>query len=303
MNVLVTGATGVIGRRLVPLLLARGDAVTAVGRDASRLRALAQLGARTAALDIFDREAARRAMEGHDAVVNLATHVPPGMRGFLPGAWRAMDHVRRDGSAALVDAAIAAGVGRFVQESFAPIYADAGDQWVTETSPVQPARYNRSTLDAERSAERFGRAGGVGVTLRFALLYGPGDAFTMQIVDAIRRGWMPVFGRREGWFAMVSHDDAASAAAAALAVPGGIYNVVDDEPLRRADFARLLATRLGAAPPRFLPAWIARLAPPVGETIARSLRLSNAKLKKASGWRPRYANSVEGIADTVNRER
>jgi 2-alkyl-3-oxoalkanoate reductase len=299
MNVFVVGATGALGRRLIPLLQDAGHTITAAGRPSSRLSALARPGVGVAPLDIFDRASAERAMRGHDAVINLATHVPPGMRGMLPGAWREMDHIRRDASAALVDGALAAGVRRFVQESFAPVYDDGGDRWLDEKSPVRPGRYNRSVLDAEASNRRFTESGGVGVTLRFAFLYGPGDPFSRQIIDSIRRGWMPFFGRSRGYLALVTQQDAASAAAAALTVPGGIYNVVDDVPLTREELGRTVAELLGRKPPRMLPGWTTKLGGSVGETLARSLRLSNRKLKQASGWTPAFPSAREGMQASV----
>src|SRR4051812_16880852 len=116
MNILVLGATGVLGRRVVPLLVAQGHTVTAAGRSRERL---ARLGASAVAtVDLFDREAMARLVRGHTAVVNVATHIPSaGVRAFLPGAWAETDRIRREGSAIVADAAIAAGVERVVQES------------------------------------------------------------------------------------------------------------------------------------------------------------------------------------------
>jgi nucleoside-diphosphate-sugar epimerase len=126
-RVLVTGATGVVGRLAIPQLLARGHRVTAVGRAPEKRAELTTLRADAVALDIFDAEGARRAMAGHDAVINLATHMPSStFRMLLPWAWRENDRVRREGSAALVQAALAAGISRFIQESFAPVYEDGG---------------------------------------------------------------------------------------------------------------------------------------------------------------------------------
>ena len=101
-------------------------------------------------------------------------------------------------------------VRRMVQESFAPIYVDGGDAWLDETSPMRPGRYNRSILDAERQADRFTRAGRAGVVLRFGYLYGPGDDPTLMLVDAVRRGWYPLFGRPDGYSSWLAHHDAAS---------------------------------------------------------------------------------------------
>jgi 2-alkyl-3-oxoalkanoate reductase len=127
MRVFVTGATGVVGRRAVPLLVAAGHAVTAVGRSQPKRDALRAAGATPVDVDLFDAAALRRAVAGHEAVVNLATHIPPSSTAMLlPWAWRENDRVRREGSATLAGAARAEGVSRLVQESFAPVKEDGG---------------------------------------------------------------------------------------------------------------------------------------------------------------------------------
>lgn len=295
MRVFVTGATGVIGRRVVPSLIEQGHRVTAAGRRSPRLDALARHGATAVVLDIFDAAASRKAIEGHDVVINLATPVPSNNRMFLSGAWKEMDRVRRDASRVLADAAIQARVQRFIQESFAPIYPDCGDVWITERTPPRPARYNRTVLDAEASAERVGHDGAAAVVLRFALLYGAGDQFTESVFKTVRAGWMPFLGRRDGYVSLITHEDAARAVVAALGVAPGIYNVVDNEPLRRDALAIALADLLGVKPPRHLPPWLATLGGSLGETIARSLRVSNEKLRQASGWSPTYPSARDGF--------
>lgn len=295
MRILITGATGVIGRRVVPALRARGHEITAVGRGAARLTTLAQPGVATLALDLFDPPAVRQALRGHDAVINLATHVPPNSRALLPGAWRQMDRVRREGSAIIADAATAVGARRYVQESFAPIYPDGGANWVTEATPPRPASYNRSVLDAEASAMRFAAGGGAAVILRFAFFYGPNDAFSDQLITMARAGWLPLLGRPDAYFPMVTHDDAAAAVVAAVEAPAGTYNVVDDQPFTHRAIADALGRILVTRPPRLLPAWVARLGGSLGETLARSLRVSNAKLKGATGWTPSVPNVEDGL--------
>jgi nucleoside-diphosphate-sugar epimerase len=294
MQIFVTGATGVIGERLVPQLIAAGHAVTAVTRSPGKGIALQQSGARAVALDLFDERAVRDAVGGHDVVINLATHMPSSsMRMMWRSAWRENDRIRRDGSRILVDAAIAAGVGRFIQESFGLIYEDAGAEWIDERSPVAPAPYNATTLDAERATARFAATGAAGVTLRFAGLYGP-DAMARDLIGMVKRGWSPLPGRPEAYYSSVTQDDAASAVAAALSIPSGIYNVVDDEPLTRRALVDAIATAVGATSPKFAPAWTARLMGAVGELMSRSERISNRKLREASGWTPAFRSARLG---------
>lgn len=295
MRVFVVGATGALGRRIVPRLLAQGHEVTAAGRDADRLHQLAALGATPAPCDLFDAAAIHRAMRGHDAVINVATRVPSPTRMLLPGAWRAMDRVRTEGAAIVADAVIANKVGRLVQESFAPTYPDAGDRWITERTAIAPAHYNRSVAAAESSALRVVKAGATAVILRFGMLYGPGDPFAEQVFGSIRKGWSPFLGRPDGYLPLVTHDDAAAAAVAALAAPSGFYNIVDDEPMTREDLASSLATMLGVKPPRSMPLWVGRLAGSLGETLGRSLRISNRKFREATGWVPETPSAAVGF--------
>ncbi len=299
-RVFVAGATGVIGRRVVPLLVAAGHRVTAVGRGLDKRAALERAGAAAVELDLFDAAAVRRAVAGHDVVINLATHIPASARAFFPGAWRETNRMRRLVSHSL---ATAAGTSRFIQESFAPIYEDAGDRWIDEDEPVRVARYNRGVLDAEAAAGRVTRDGGTGVVLRFAFFYGADSDFTRDAIRYVRRGRAPVLGSPSAFISAVSHDDAATAVIAALAVPAGTYNVSDDRPLRRREFVDALAEALGVPPPKFFPRWLAVLAGSLGETLARSQRIANGKLRAASGWAPRYPSVVEGwraVVDLLN---
>jgi nucleoside-diphosphate-sugar epimerase len=232
---------------------------------------------------------------GHDVIINLATHIPSStFRLLLPGAWRENDRVRRDASALLVEAASSEGAGRFIQESFAPIYVDRGEAWIDEHWPVRPVRYNRTVVNAEQSAARFTEKGGKGIVLRFAGFYGP-DAFqVLDMIRLIRRGWAPIPGSPDAFLSSVSHDDAATAVVAALKLSAGIYNVADDEPVRRREFLDSLAECLGAPPPKFPPRWLASLAGSLGELMSRSLRMSNRKLRADSGWAPKYPSVREG---------
>src|SRR4029453_3166994 len=266
MRVMVVGATGAVGRRAVPVMIRDGHRVTAIGRSPERLRHLASQGAATVALDLFDRDAVKRAVADHEAIANLATSIPaPGLGMFFPGAWKETDRIREHSSALLVDEAIAAGVKVFIQESFAPIYEDAGDRWIAEDAPTRPARYNQATLKAEMSADRFAREGGGGGVLRFPYFYGPGDRFSEDVFRYVGRGWLPVLGPPDAYFSTVHHDDAASAVVAGLDARPGIYNVVDNQPLTHRQLAAALARMLDVSEPRIPPQWMTTLAGGLGE--------------------------------------
>jgi nucleoside-diphosphate-sugar epimerase len=294
-KVLVTGATGVVGRRLVPILLKNGHRVIVLARPSERRQGLERAGATAVDADLFDVPSLRRATEGCDVVVNLATHMPTSSTQMMHlSAWKENDRVRKEGSANLVDAALAEGVTRFVQESFAPVYPDSGDRWIGEETPLKPVRYNRTVLDAERSAERFTKSGGTGVSLRFAWFYGRDSRFLIEAIGQVRHGRAFLPGPPEAFFSAVAHHDAATAASAALEIPAGVYNVVDDEPLTRREYFDWLARALGVPPPKLLPFWAKWMLGSLGDLMARSLRISNAKLKKVSPWRPKYPSVREG---------
>ncbi|MEO8622826.1 MAG: NAD(P)H-binding protein [bacterium] len=295
MRVFVSGATGVIGRRVIPLLVQSGHAVTAMGRSNAKRAVLARSGAKAVDTDMFDRGALRRALDGHEAVINLATHMPSSStRMLLRWSWRENDRLRREGAAALVDAALAAGVGRFIQESFAPVYEDGGDRWLSEDWPQRPVAYNRTVLDAESAALRFSASGGAGVVLRFAAFYGGDSRVLHEMVEMIRKGWAPLPGARSAYISSISHDDAAAAVVAALNVSAGIYNVTDDEPVTRGEWLDSLADTLEVRRPKPLPAWLVGLGGSLTELLGRSLRISNAKLGGATAWAPIWPSIRDG---------
>ena len=294
MKVFVAGATGVVGRRLVPLLIDNGSHVTAVARSRAKAAMLRKQGAKPVTVDLFDPPAVEEAVMGHDTVINIATHIPSGMKAILPGAFNENARIRTEASQNLASAAIATRAQRFIQESFAPAYPDRGDEWIDESVPIEPSSYIESVRDAESAAEEFTRSGGAGVVLRFSMFYGPDSSLTQDLVKAVKGGIAPVFGAPDAWMSSIWTDDAASAVLAAFKVPAGVYNVTDDEPIRRGEAFQLLAAALDAKPPRIPPRWLTRVTGSLGDTLGRSLRLSNARFRQASGWVPRVAGVRTG---------
>ncbi|MEA2670215.1 MAG: hypothetical protein QOG45_435 [Chloroflexota bacterium] len=298
MKVFVAGATGAVGRPAVRLLVDAGHSVTAAARSREKAALLRSLGATAVIVDLFDPAAVRAAVAGHDAVVNLATHIPSSARAALPGSWAENDRIRREVSRTLVDAALATGATRYVQESVAFLYRDLGDGWIDEDTPLELPAYARSTGDAEASAQRFTDAGGTGVVLRFGMFYGADSHMTVEMVRLARRGLIPFMGPR-GFVSSIHTDDAGAAVAAALRVPAGVYNVVDDEPLRRADFAASLAGALGTPTPRIAPRAAGALLGSIGTVMTRSQRVSNRRFREASGWTPGRPSVREGWPEVV----
>ncbi|HXT17986.1 MAG TPA: NAD-dependent epimerase/dehydratase family protein [Gemmatimonadaceae bacterium] len=301
-NVFIAGGTGVVGRRVIPLLVTAGYQVRAAARSTESADRLRSHGAEPVVVDLFDAAALRRAAGKPDVVINLATHMPSSTTKMMfPWAWRENDRVRREGAANLAAAARATGADCYIQESFAPIYADGGDEWIDESWPVAPARYNRSTLDAERAANEFTRAGGRGIVLRFAFFYGP-DAFTTrEMIAMAKKGTSPLPGALDAYVSSVSHDDAASAVVAAITAPSGTYNIADDEPLTRAEWLDSLAAALGVARPKPMPKLFEVLGGSSVALLSRSQRMSNRKFRDDTGWRPSTPSMRDAWADLVRQ--
>ena len=294
MRVFVAGATGVVGRRLIPLLVDAGAIVTAVARNDAKAGQLRKQGATPKKVDLFDPAAVEAAVAGNDAVINVATKIPSGARVLFPGAFKENIRIRTEASQNLASAAIATRARVFIQESFAPAYPDRGDEWIDESVPIEPSSYVRSVFDAESAAEEFTKSGGAGIVLRFSMFYGPDSSHILDMVKAVRRGFAPMPGGGEAYMSSLWTDDAASAVFSALRLPAGIYNVTDDVPMPRRDAFDILARELGVKRPRMLPRWAGRMMGSVADAVGRSQRISNAKFRQAANWIPKVPSVREG---------
>ncbi len=300
MKVFVTGGTGAIGRHTVPALVAAGHSVTALARTPERAQSLREQGARPVMVSLYSREALTGAFGGHDAVVNLASAIPSMTRFTSTKAWSENDRVRTEGSTVVVEAALAAGVGRVVQESVSMVYPDRGADWIAED--VLPDRFPmaRGNLAAEANIRRFASRGGTGTVLRFGWFYGPGARHSEQMLRLARCHVGLVIGPPDSYVSSIHMADAASAVVAALQAPGGVYNVVDDEPLTKREYMAALAAAAGRA------AWVrgpGRLALLLGDrltSLTRSLRVSNRRLRTVTGWAPRFPSAREGWRATAD---
>jgi nucleoside-diphosphate-sugar epimerase len=291
MRVFVTGGTGAVGRHTIPALVQQGHSVTALVRTPAKAATLAAQGATPVLVSLFDRAALAAAFAGQDAVINLASAIPPMTRWMSAKAWRTNDHVPTQGSAAMVEAALAAGVGWVVQESVSMLYRDQGAGWVDEEAPVDRYPMARGNLAAEANAHRFSQAGGTGIVVRFGWFYGPGAAHSEQLFALAHRHLGLVLGPPSSSVSSIHVADAAAAVAAALPAPAGTFNLVDDEPLTKRLYADALARAAGTT------MWLrgpGRAALVFGDRLTlltRSLRVSKARFRTATGWAPRYPSA------------
>jgi nucleoside-diphosphate-sugar epimerase len=288
MKVFVAGATGVIGRRAVRALVTAGHDVTGVARTPDKAALLFRLGGTPTQVDLFDRGEVLDAVAGHDAVVNLATHIPSTAKAALPRSWKENTRIREEASGVLADAAISAGARCHIQESIAFVYADGGDAWLDEDArrDVPPALASVDTAEAQ--VHRVTASGVSGILLRFGFHHAADSSLTVDTVRVARRGLLVAPGPAAAYLPSVQVDDAATAVVAALDAPSGVYNVVDDDPLQRWEYAEVLAAALGRASVRLPPAFLAKAGGRRAEPLTRSQRVSNRKLKDATGWTPTY---------------
>jgi nucleoside-diphosphate-sugar epimerase len=307
MRVFLAGATGAIGRRLVPLLLAAGHEVTGTTRSRERVEQLRSAGAEPVVVDAFDAAALAQAVADArpDAVIHQLTSIPPRIdprkmeRDFATN-----DRLRTEGTANLVAAARAAGVERLIAQSVAFFYApgppgtvhDEDDALLSEERAPGPvkrstkalASLERTVLDAS------------GTVLRYGYFYGPGSAIARDgsTGQAVAKRQLPIVGSGAGVWSFVHVDDAAAATVAALdANKPGVFNVVDDEPARVADWIPALAEALAARKPRRVPALLAR---PLAGSYAVAIMTeaqgaANARAKRELGWNPQHASWREGF--------
>ena len=303
MRVFVAGASGAIGRQLVPQLVEAHHEVIGTYRSPGNAELLQKLGAAAVKLDLLDAGAVRRAvLEAEpDAIVHQATALAD-LKDFkhFDRSFALTNKLRTAGTDALVAAAKEAGVRRIVAQSYAsPRYIREGGPVKTEDDPVDPnpVPAMRESYAAMRHLEEVVTQAG-GIVLRYGGFYG--DA-SDALPGPVRKRQFPIVGDGGGVTSFIHLYDAAAAAVLALEHDGpAIYNIVDDEPAPVREWLPFLASVLGAKPPWHVPSWVAKLfAGDAGVMMATTSRgASNAKAKRQLGWTPRYPSWRQGFVAT-----
>ena len=308
MRVFVAGATGVMGRQLMPRLLEAGHRVAGMTRTESKRAELWDLGVQPVVADALDPEqvAAAVAEAQPDVIVHELTAIGVFDPRNFDRAFAATNRLRTEGTDHLLSAGQAVGVRRFVAQSYAAWpYARTGGPVKSEDDPLDPAppRHMRESLAAIRHLEEavLGADWTDGTVLRYGAFYGPGTSMSpgSEQLEMIRRRKFPVVGDGGGLWSFVHIADAADATVAAIEHGRrGIYNVVDDEPAAVADWLPALAQQIGAPRPRRVPRLVGRLfAGEAGAVMMTEIRgASNAKAKRDLGWKPAHPSWREGFA-------
>ena len=310
MRVFVAGATGVVGRQLVPQLVEAGHEVVGSTRSSAKAIRLQEMGATAAVLDPLDRSEVMTAVmrAEPDAVIHELTALSGRANPRRFDRWFAETNVLRTrGLDILLEAARAAGASRFLAQSYTgwPNAREGGPVKTEEDRlDPHPPKAMRGSIAAIRYLEAAVPAadGPAGLALRYGALYGPGTSMAEEYATAIRQRKFPIVGDGAGVWSFIHVADAAAATVAALdhGEPG-VYNIVDDDPAPVSQWLPHLAEVLGARPPRRVPVWLGRLA--VGEVgvamMTQSRGSSNAKARRELGWEPAHPSWRSGFAEAA----
>jgi nucleoside-diphosphate-sugar epimerase len=301
MRVFVAGGSGVLGRRLVPRLVAGGHQVTATTTAKAKVRMLEQLGAEAVVMDGLDAMSVGEAVAAAkpDAIVHQMTAIA-GKPDFkhIDRWFATTNRLRTEGTDHLVSAAEATGVPHIVAQSFASWNGIQRGGWVkTEEDPLEPMTGTKMQVgaDAIRHVEDVVTKAG-GAALRYGGFYGPGA--TDDQVELVRKRQFPLVGGGTGYLSWIHLDDAASATVLALEHRAkGVFDIVDDEPAPASEWLPYLAECAGAKPPMRVPTWLARLL--AGDLAVAMMTegrgFSNAKAKRELGWVMRYPSWRQGF--------
>lgn len=315
MRIFVAGATGAVGRQLVPILIAAGHSVAGLTRNADKAGMIMRMGAEPIVADGLDAEAIDAAFRAFRP--EIVIHQMTGLHGMMnlthfDRSFAATNRLRTEGTDLLLAAARAVGARRFIAQSYCGwTFSRGGGAVKFENDPLDPdppAEFRR-TLEAIKHLERTvtGSPEPEGVVLRYGAFYGPATGILEPfMLDQIRRRHMPLIGDGGGWWSFLHVEDAASATVAAIdrAAAGQVYNIVDDDPAQVSEWLPILATMLDAKPPRHVPAWIGRLL--AGEHLVAMMTqvraASNAKARRDLGWQPAHASWRSGFADVLRQQ-
>ncbi len=302
MKIYITGATGVLGKRLVEELSGLGHTVTCMTRSAKGEETVRSLGGLPSHAALFDKDDLLKDIEGSDVVIHAATSIPVKKR-LRPEDFRLNDRIRREGTQIVTDCAVEAGARKLIFQDVVWVARPEDGSFYDEESPVVPSPTLQSGIDGEEIVLGAGEKHDIVATvLRCGFFYGSDTAHTRQMGTGLKKRAFPIIGDGEALWSLIHIDDAASAfVTAALEDLPGIWHVVDDMPVKTGSFLNYFAGRIGAPPPYRFPVWLARfLAGSYAvEFFTASNNTSSAKLKAASSWSPKYPTYREGIPEVV----
>lgn len=281
MRVALVGATGVLGRNVVPMLIENGHTVRVLVRAEAQARHLEQAGVETALGDILDPGTLLPVTSSTDVVLHLATAIP---REGSRATWAANDRIRREGTRNLLDASLQNGVPRYVQQSITLLYGESTDVPANESSVLRPAPFIQSAADMEEMVRSSPLDWCI---LRGGLFYGPGTGTDDGWRKAAREVTLRLPADGSAFISLIHVVDMARAIvrSAESAPIRSVFNVVDDQPVTYRDLFRYIAAQEGSLPPE-----------PGGDTTLPSLACSNARIRSELGWSPVFKTFRSGLS-------
>lgn len=291
MKVFVAGATGVLGRALIPMLVNDGHEVVALVRGEEKAALVEEMGARTVQGDVLDADSLLSAVQGSEVVLHIATAIPKNMT--VPNAWDANDRVRIEGTRNLLAAAQSVKAKLYVQQSITFLYGNCGDQWLTEQSPVADSLAPH--LQSAKVMENLVQASDIPwVILRGGSFYGPGTGFVAN-VEAARRNELKTVGDGSHFLSLIHVEDMAEAFRLTLKhrPVQRIYNVVDNLPMRQLELFEELALRMSSKQPQVDPQG----------NPGFSVRCLNNKIRQELGFALKYDTFATGLYSMLETEK
>lgn len=307
MKVFITGATGVIGERLVDTFTDSGHDVIGLARDRTGERTVCNAGGVPHRGDVFEKETLHDGMEGVDVVIHAATALPTETK-TTEEDWNKNDQVRLTGGRNVLDVTKEIGADQFITHSVVWAVRDKDGDEIDESSPPNTDRTTESAIEFERVVQnQLGQSSITATTLRLGWLYGPNSGQFRNMGEFLTDGDLPVIGsgllgRGDTTVSLLHTEDAARAMlAAAEQDVGGLYHVVDNQPVTTAEFFKEFAAQMDVDEPSRIPPWVAKFF--VGNDMVQFLTndfpTSNEQFTATTGWQPKYPTYREGINDIV----
>jgi nucleoside-diphosphate-sugar epimerase len=308
MHILVSGATGVFGHRIVDLLTDRGHTVFGLTRNDPGASVVESYGGTPVVGDLLESYTLETAIDGHDVdvVVHAATRLPPETK-TTAEYWKRNDRVRLDGAKHLLGV-VGDDIDQFVFPSVVWVARQPDGPTFDEHSPRRPDRTTQSAADVENLLdEESDQLGFDATVIRTGFFYAPDGRHTRTFAENLLAGDLPIvggglLGRRDAELSLIHADDAARAVTISVDESvAGLYHVVDDQPVTVAEYFRTFAELLDAPEPRRVPWWLARLL--AGKDMVRFLTTpmptTSEKFRRATDWEPEYPTYRDGLQQIV----
>jgi 2-alkyl-3-oxoalkanoate reductase len=306
-RVFITGATGVLGKRVVKSLIERDIRVVALSRSAGNSSQLSQAGAEVVKGNLFNPEEMIEATKNCDAIFHLATHIP---RKPIPNKmkdWKENDKIRTVGTKALLQAAVANNIKIFIQESVTILYGDRNGETVTSETPIakEQIKWTKSAVEMENMIRDEKRTGHI--IIRFGSFYSEDSWNTTYLFDSIRKRRFPIIGKGDFYWNLISVDDAADAVVYSYQnfqrLKNKTINFTDFSPILYKDFANGMAALTGSKKPFSLPVFLAKLlmGKEVLNFITNSYRIQQDDI--IADWKPKYKNCLEGMESILHNKK